>query len=76
MLGSCMLEFLPLGLFFVFTERYDVYVGTGVMMGATVVSHGGDLGQLAQGRADGAHHGGDRPAVRRHDDLLDRSDCS
>ncbi|MEZ5922996.1 MAG: inner membrane-spanning protein YciB [Hyphomicrobiaceae bacterium] len=33
-----VLEFLPLGLFFVFTERYDVYVGTAVMMGTTVIS--------------------------------------
>ncbi len=38
LIWKLILEFLPLGLFFVFTERYDVYVGTAVMMGATVVS--------------------------------------
>jgi intracellular septation protein len=38
LIWKLILEFLPLGLFFVFTERYDVYVGTAVMMAATVVS--------------------------------------
>ncbi len=37
LIWKLVLEFLPLGLFFIFTERYDVYVGTGVMMGATLV---------------------------------------
>lgn len=32
------LEFLPLGLFFVFTDIYDVYVGTTVLMIATVAT--------------------------------------
>lgn len=37
LLWKLLLEFFPLILFFVFTERYDVYVGTGIMMVATVI---------------------------------------
>ncbi|MEZ5773600.1 MAG: septation protein A [Hyphomicrobiaceae bacterium] len=35
-----VLEFLPLGLFFIFTDRYDVYVGTAALMVATVICMG------------------------------------
>ncbi|MFO1172356.1 MAG: inner membrane-spanning protein YciB [Hyphomicrobiaceae bacterium] len=37
LLLKLLLEFIPLILFFVFTERFDVYVGTGIMMVATVI---------------------------------------
>ena len=37
LLWKLLLEFFPLILFFVFTERADVYVGTGIMMAATVI---------------------------------------
>lgn len=33
-----VLEFLPLGLFFIFTSAYDIYVGTVVLMVATVIA--------------------------------------
>jgi intracellular septation protein len=38
LLVKLLLEFMPLGLFFLASTEYDVFVGTGILMVATVIS--------------------------------------
>jgi intracellular septation protein len=38
LLIKLLLEFMPLGLFFIASTEYDVFVGTGILMVATVIS--------------------------------------
>src|SRR5262245_58458509 len=38
LLLKLLLEFMPLGLFFIASTEYDVFVGTGILMVATVIS--------------------------------------
>jgi intracellular septation protein len=38
LLVKLLLEFMPLGLFFIASTEYDVFVGTGILMVATVIS--------------------------------------